>query len=306
MALDLDMERLSGSELEDELDVDYSVGEIHIDSMETFERELLQPYMDESRHIFYRGERVSALNRPLLPTMYRNKNILMKDGACSVEVNAEFLLEYYRSYGSYFALYNATFGKAGKYHLYDLCAFSQHYLNNSPLIDFTKSLYVALSFGLKEKTTFDDDSVIYAVEIEDLCNNYTDDKVVAECWLNDLKVHIYNFDKNDTSAESRGLRKKVKRTGPTGKLIDIATNDLMKFQQGVFLLLSDFNLVNRLYLTKNVRNSFKITKYILDKDVCPALVQLIAAQTPWYRFSRLLEIKDGLQAAIARNETQLR
>ena len=37
-----------------------------------------------------------------------------------------------------------------------------------------------------------------------------------------------NFDKNDTSPEVQTLKKNVKRTSPTGKLIDIATNDLMK------------------------------------------------------------------------------
>ena len=47
---------------------------------------------------------------------------------------------------------------------------------------------MALSFGLKEKTEFVDDGILYAVEIEDLNNNYTTDKVVAECWLNDFKV----------------------------------------------------------------------------------------------------------------------
>ena len=114
-----------------------------------------------------------------------------------------------------------------------------------------------------------------------------------------------NFDKNDTSPEVQTLKKNVKRTSPTGKLIDIATNDLMKFQQGVFLLLSDFNLVNRLYLTKNVRNSFKITKYIFSKGICADLVRMIAAETPWYRFSQLLEIKNGIQSAIKHNETNL-
>ena len=79
----------------------------------------------------------------------------------------------------------------------------------------------------------------------------------------------------------------------------------MKFQQGVFLLLSDFNLVNRLYLTKNVRSSFKITKYILSKDICADLVEMIAEETPWYRCSQLLEIKDGIQSAIRHNETSL-
>ena len=60
---------------------------------------------------------------------------------------------------------------------------------------------MALSFGLKEKTEFVDDGILYAVEIEDLNNNYTTDKVVAECWLNDFKVYVYNFEKDDVSPE---------------------------------------------------------------------------------------------------------
>ena len=151
MEFDLRTDNLSATDLEDNFDFDYSVGEVFIDSMEMFRRELMVPFRDKDRHIFYRGERVGGLNRPLLPTMYRNKNALMKNGGHCVEVNADFLLEYYKSYGSFYDLYNTTFGTAGKYRLYDLCAFSQHYLNDSPLIDFTKSLYVALSFGLKEK-----------------------------------------------------------------------------------------------------------------------------------------------------------
>lgn len=305
MEFDLHTADLSAMDLEDNFDFDYSVGERFIDSMEMFRQELLIPFQDKDRHMFYRGERVGGLNRPLLPTMYRNKNALLKKGEHCVEVNADFLLEYYKAHGSFYDLYNTTFGTAGKYRLYDLCAFSQHYLNDSPLIDFTKSLYVALSFGLKEKTEFMDDSIIYAVEIEDLSKCYTTDKVVAECWLNDFKVHVYNFDKDDPSPEVQALKKSVMRTSPTGRLIDIATNDLMKFQQGVFLLLSDFNLVNRLYLTKNVRSSFKITKYILSKDICADLVRMIAAETPWYRFSRLLDIKSGIQSAILCNETNL-
>ena len=37
--------------------------------------------------------------------------------------------------------------------------------------------------------------------------------------------------------------------------------------------------LNRLYLTKNVRSSFKITKYILSKDICAELVRMIAAES---------------------------
>lgn len=45
--------------------------------------------------------------------MYRNKDALLKKGQHCVEVNADFLLDYYKSYGSFFDLYNTTFGTAG-------------------------------------------------------------------------------------------------------------------------------------------------------------------------------------------------
>ena len=302
MEQNLDMTMLN---IEDRLDFDYSVGEVYIDSMQTFQKELMAPFMDPSRHIFYRGERVSQLSRPLLPTMYRDKGMLLKDNEYYVEVDSDYLLDYYKSYGGYVDLYNATFGNAGKYRLYDLCAFSQHYLNNSPLIDFTKSLYVALSFGLKEKTEFEDDGIIYAVEIEDFNNNYTTDKVEAECWLNDYHVSVYDFSRSEDTAEMREAKAKAQRSSPTAKMIDIATNDLMKFQQGVFLLLSDFSLVNHLYLTRNVRDSVKIKKYILSKDICADLVAMVAKDAPWYRFSQLLEIKDGIHSAMAHNKVKL-
>lgn len=305
METKLDMLHSAAFDIEDNLDFDYSVGEVYIDSMETFRKELMVPFKDPNRHIYYRGERVSQLSRPLLPTMYRDKSTLLPDGDYHVEVDADYLLRYYQSYGGYVDLYNATFGHAGKYRLYDLCAFSQHYLNNSPLIDFTKSLYVALSFGLKEKTAFEDDGVLYTVEIDDVDNHYTTDKVVAECWLNDYRVSVYDFSRSDDSPEMRAAKDKAQRTSPTAKLIDIATNDLMKFQQGVFLLLSDFSLVNRLYLTKSVRDSVKITKYILSKDICADLVAMVANDTPWYRFSQLLEIKDGIHSAMALHKVQL-
>lgn len=46
--------------------------------------------------------------------------------------------------------------------------------------------------------------------------------------------------------------------------IDVPTNTRMKFQQGVFMLLTDFQLFNDTYLTKNIRDSFEINKYIID------------------------------------------
>ena len=285
-------------ELDDALDYDFSVSEVHIDNMEDFAKHLLNPFRDKSKRMFFRGERKNSLDRPLLPTILRNRSKLMADDECFLDITSDFLLKFYQSQGAYFSLFSSAFGRAGKYHLYDLCAFSQHYLDCSPFIDFTKSLYVALSFGLKGKRAFEDDAVLYVLTISDE-ENYTQDIVTAECWLKDYHVRLYDRSKDGACAYS------VERTSPEAKVIDIANNDRMKFQQGVFLMLDQFDLVNRMYLTKNVRSDVDIKKYILHRDLCPQLTELVERESPWYSFSNLLDIGAGIQTAIDCRRTEL-
>lgn len=135
------------------------------------------PPEDAGHRMFYRGERVDSLKRPLLPTLFRDRDALILPGKRFVQVDGPFLLDYYGSSGRYLELFNRVFGKADQYHLYDICAFSQHYMNSSPLIDFTKSPYVALSFALKGKEAADNDAIIYTVEITNE-DNYTTDPLV--------------------------------------------------------------------------------------------------------------------------------
>ena len=277
--------------LDDALDYDFSVSEVHINTMEEFEARLLTPFLDQSKRMFFRGERKNSLDRPLLPTMFRNRSELMASDECYRDITSDFLLKFYQSKGEYFSLFSSVFGRAGKYHLYDLCAFSQHYLECSPFIDFTKSLYVALSFGLKGKRAFQDDGLLYVLTINDE-ENYTQDIVTAECWLQDYHVRVY--DRSKDAARGRN----VERTSPEAKVIDIANNDRMKFQQGVFLMLDHFDLVNKMYLTKNVRADVDIKKYILSKEICPQLTELVERDSPWYSFSNLLDISAGIQTAI--------
>ena len=275
----------------DEMDFDYSVGEVHIATVREFREHLLLPSLDPGVKRFYRGERIVSLSRPLLPTMFRDRNALIGDHQVYGDIDSDFILNYYKSIGHYYDLFTSAFGQARKYCLYDICAFSQHYMNWSPLIDFTKSLHVALSFGLKGKHNFEDHGLLYVVEITDP-ENYTQDRVTAECWLNDYHVRVYS----ETARKEHP--QDIVYKAPEGKIIDIATNDRMKFQQGVFLLLNNFTLVNHLYLTKNVRGCLNITKYILDKELCPELTALIEQDAPWYSFSNLLDLSAGLQTAI--------
>ncbi len=281
----------------DEMDFDYSVGEVHIDTMEQFREKLLEPAQDRSVKRFYRGERISSLKRPLLPTMFRDREALIGESSYA-DIDAAYILKHYRETPFYFDLYTSTFGQARKYCMYDLCAFSQHYLNWSPFIDFSKSLFVALSFGLKAKSSFENEGVLYVVEISDE-ENYTTDRVTAECWLNDYHVRVCNYGKGSD------IPKDIEYVSPNARVIDIATNDRMKFQQGVFLLLDQFTLVNHLYLTKNVRDSVRITKYILGCEVCPEMTALVEREAPWYSFHNLLDVGAGIQTALKFERTVL-
>ena len=276
----------SFDEFLDEVDYDYSINEHYIRNDEEFEELLLKPYLDEGRRIFYRGESIVSMKRPLLPTMYRQRSNFLKEDEEFTDIDAGRLFEHYREKGDYLNLYNSVFGSAEKEHMYDLCAFSQHYLNDSPLIDFSKSLYAALSFGLKGRHSFEDDALLYTIEIYDP-NKYTDRKETADVWLNGYHVRI-----------CRNSDHSLRSSSPDAMIIDIATNDLMKYQQGVFLLLDDFDLVNRFYLTKNVRSSVSFGKFILDKEYCPRIEERIEAEAPWYVFDRLLNISSGLKEAI--------
>ncbi len=298
--------------LEEELDFDFSVSEIKIDDEESFLSLIKEPfdseYYNKDRRIFYRGERVSNLSRPLMPTLLRDKDKLLYSNEPYRDINCEFLLDYYKNLGEFYNIFRNVFGTVTKYRLYELCAFAQHYLDISPFIDFTKSLYVALSFALKGREDFKDDIVLYTAEISDT-DNYTNDIVTAECWLNSYNVTVYNSPQMLRSMRKTDLApavfKSVKDimdgnpidTSPKAKLIDIPTNDFTKYQQGVFLLLTDFSLIHRSYLTKNVRKEFLIKKYIISRDICPALSQMIKEEAPWYEYECLLDIKTAMRRA---------
>lgn len=301
-----------GKKLEDELDFDFRVNEIRIDDIESFYQIIKNPFdldfANEDRKIFYRGERINDLSRPLMPTLLRDKQKLLHGDEPVADINSEFLLNYYKNMGEFYNIFQRVFGKVTKYRLYELCAFAQHYLDISPFIDFTKSLYVALSFALKGREYFDRDIVLYTAEISDT-DNYTKDIVTAECWLNMYNVTVYNSPQKVKSIKrtelAPAMRRQVKNlmdgnvieTSPQARLIDIPTNDFTKYQQGVFLLLTDFSLIHKSYLTKNIRKEFLIKKYIINRNICPDLNNIIKEEAPWYEYECLFDIKAAMRRA---------
>ena len=47
-----------------------------------------------------------------------------------------------------------------------------------------------------------------------------------------------------------------------------------------------------------IRNSFEIKKYIISKSLCPALVDMIKNDAPWYTFNNLMDIESAFKSTI--------
>ena len=289
-----------GEKLENELDFDFRLDKNRINTIDEFEEKILLPYQHGKR-IFFRGERKDDINRPLLPTLYRNKEFLFNSNNHVNLVNAEFMYELYSSHGRYVELYEKIIGKPDLNKMYPFLAFSQHYFGISPLIDFSKSPYAALSFALKDRKEYAEDILFYTIEIKN-DEDYTNSKKTANEWIREYGVLVFRessrleFDPLQSINDFKTVAKHSKRKTfldmqtPSAKLIDVPTNDLMLYQQGVFLLLDDFSLMGRQYLTKKIRDDFSIKKWIISRDICPELYKMLINENPYYAYKYITNL----------------
>lgn len=70
----------------DALDVDFSLVRREVHTMEEFEQQLKAPFLENKEKIFYRGERVDDRARPLIPTIFRNRQALFDNGDAVAKV----------------------------------------------------------------------------------------------------------------------------------------------------------------------------------------------------------------------------
>lgn len=296
--------------LQDAFDVNYAVAQVRIESMADFEKELWTPFSERSG-IYYRGERICSSERRLLPTFLRNT--ALSGNALYTHIDSRALFDFYTARNAFISVYSTLYGAPDFEKQYKMLAFAQHYLDISPFIDFTASLYVALSFAMKGRTEFTDDIVIYtAFDIGD--DDTSTDEAEVNAWLARYNVGIVraesredllrllgerhkaeSVNSNPLTAAQRTLESLLNDVSPTAKLINIPTNDLMKYQQGVFLWLNDFCLMDTAYFTKAVRQSFVIKKYVIDKSICPQLQKLLHDKAPQYRYDCLLDIAEAVK-----------
>lgn len=289
--------------IEYELDFDYNTSLTRIETFDDFMDNIIEPY-NRGERIFYRGERVNKFDRTLIPTIYRHRHYLFGEGEIIKNLDADGLLEFYETMPEYIEVYKRIIGEVNPQRMYNFLAFSQHYFGISPLIDLTRSPYVALSFALKNRAEYKEDVLLYTIEIKN-DDDYTRDINTADEWINSYNVTVFNdrlmdfyedfkFDMKQYKAFLDSLKNKGGSIGnitaPHAKLIDVPTNDLMRFQQGVFLLLNDFTIVGKGYLTKNVLDDFTIKKWIINKDICPNLLAYQLQKRPYYNYDTITDL----------------
>lgn len=308
------------NKINETLDFDFSAVSKNIDTIEDFDKEIMHDFI-EGRQLFYRGERINDPNRNLLPTLLRKPDELFKNNDLGlIHIDSNYIYNYYSSLGSFVDVFHNTMGKADADNLYDICAFAQHYYHSSPLIDFTKSVYPALSFAIKDRESVEDDIILYVLQLKNN-DDYTTDINTANQWLKDLNIYVSCAAEKDVRnavkeiIENKSLlmtddfRKHMEqintRPAPKAKLIDVPTNTRMKFQQGVFLMLTDFQLFNVKYFTKNIREHFIVTKFIINKDICPEILKLILKNAPWYSFKYLTDVESAFKIAVDENISRM-
>lgn len=296
--------------IENELDFDFRAQTQYINSIEEFEKHIVNPFKNKE-NVFFRGERVRSIDRPLMPSIYRSRNVILEDDEPFAVVDSKRLKEIYNRFPEYINLYEQTIGEISTDNMYPFLSFSQHYFGLSPLIDLTKNPFVALSFALKNRDVYTKDILIYSVEIKHM-EDYTDDLSVANRWINEYCVILFRDPKNtgfDSTFEKRKellinykeLLEEVKGrslfdlNAPSARLIDVPVNDLMRFQQGVFLLLDDFTVFGNGYLTKKIRDDFAIKKWIVNKDICPSLLDYQRQNAPQYDYASITDLSSVVE-----------
>ena len=179
---------------------------------------------------------------------------------------------------------------------YKTAAFIQHSIGYSPLIDFTRSPEVAISFALSNGSSmvnyYGDDACVFVLELNGykILSELTDiDKVMSSS-----KTQV--FKKNEliitllTNQMWLDLMTDIKSS--TIHLINKPTNDRMMFQKGTFILYDNVIIIgDEVFMSYN-KISFigrHLTKYNIDVKSKEKLYEKLMIKYPQYHQRYLLD-----------------
>ncbi len=245
---------------------------IEVNGMENLKYSLEDIYNNhliyDNNAYFFRGQ--TNYEWDLIPSMIRNLND-------NVKINMNFFNKKYLTLKLKDKYYE-MFGKDKIDYLF--LSFMQHACSYSPFIDFTKSNIIGLSFALSNPNAFNDftnkNSSLFIVSIDSNEILRSEEKIneflQEEYQLIYLDRKTLGFGENVLFKENEeekilflsDFKTIINLLTPKYKLIDLPTNDRMKYQKGVFLVFYGCICVNdTIYYQLN--NKFKLLRLKINK-----------------------------------------
>ena len=233
-----------------------------IDSMDDVKRykEFLK---DAKGNKWFRGQ--NSFEWDLIPSFFRK---IKTNSVFQIDTNT--IWNDYYNFGLIDKAYK-TIGYSGVN--YNFISFMQHAVAFSPLIDFTSNPIVAAVMGLSDTADFrehyNNDSALFKLKINPetvISDRGRIDNIIKNYRVYYAKTfpfgaNVYLHGKNITINNISSL---IDALAPQYALIDIPTNDRMRYQSGKFILFYDCLIVGmKIYI--ELANGLQLTRYKVDK-----------------------------------------
>ena len=251
---------------------------------------------------FYRGQ--SNYDWRMTPSMIRNLPF-------SAQIDYNFLVYRYQTLGlseKYYKIFKIAITERPALD-YEMVAFMQHAVSYSPLLDFTKEFRIARSFSLANSNQFNifenSDSSVFWIKSQNhttILNKREDidsflTKGFSAIALDRKTIgfgEVINYQKVDSkgnvtldSISFKTFYEIVQNLTPKFIIIDQATNDRMKYQQGVFLLFYDYVSVNGIIFYE-LCSGLDVYKCRIKKSEKRKLLERVYKETRYEDFEHLM------------------
>lgn len=254
----------------------------------------------EEDKIWYRGQ--SDFSWELIPSFLRD----IKE---EVKIDGIYLYDDYIE-KKLVEKYNKVFNEELKSINYEFLSFMQHSVSYSPLLDFSDSPLVAISFALSNNNQFNNYYRNHSSMFELECRQETDVNKISQLKY-DIKstaklFYADSLEKIDLIMKNIDIRycnsyvisdyfkviptifEVLNSLTPNVVMIDIPTNDRMKYQQGKFILFDNFVCINNNIFYELNRN-FAIRKIKIENRSKDKIREEIRKNHQPYTITNLLD-----------------
>lgn len=258
---------------------------------------------------YYRGQ--TNYEWELIPSLFRNYNF--RNGDQGDYIDSNMILNIYDN-EELVDKYDKTIGtssRGGKVSLkttgitYNFLSYMQHSVSFSPMIDFTDKKEIASTFALGNKTDFNSflkyDSAIFKLGItKEKENELENEKDINNFFQKEYNIKVLNgklklgtrmmVAKNDYSTveiDCTSIKCIIKELKPEYKVINLATNDRMKYQHGKFLVFYNCIIVNgRIFF--NLNRDISIEKIKISKKTKKRFYNYLVKEYDYYNMEYLM------------------